>query len=338
MKDIFARCGCNCGRCPAYKENAKTEKDRQRCSEGWGKYLGAKLKPEICLCEGCHAAKPWKTGNVLPDRMCCIRPCAIKTGVKNCAYCYAFPCEDLTGRIPGEDFRERVESGMGEKMPEDDYLAFIEPYEGLKHLKEIRASLKPEDIVKKVELPPIRARIVDFPEDLPFSKKENAAFEAVHGLISKVLSPRADTYARQLAMKRRKHHILGFLWVSGLYGELKEGGSQLILDSKEHGSRAECRWMVRKRDNTLAGTMAQGFRILKSYGVKGEFVPSKKEWLMKLSFGKKAGGTAALKALKKYVTRLAEQHGEPVYAGSTRYKGKAFILFSKADMGILKGS
>lgn len=336
MKDIFAKCGCNCGHCRAYKENAKTEDDRQRCSEGWEKYIGAKLKPDICYCEGCHAAEPWKSGNVLPDRMCNIRPCAKKTGVKNCAYCYAYPCEDLTGRIPGEDFREKVESGLGAKIPEDDYLAFIEPYEGLKHLKEIRDSLKPGDIAEKAEIQPIRARIVGSPEDLPFSKKERGAFEAVHGLLSKVLSPSADTYARQLALRRRKHHILGLLWVSGLYGELDRDGSHLVIDSKEHGSRAECRWMVRKRDNTVSGMITQCFQILKDYGVRGEFVPSKKDWLMKLSFGKKAGGVTALKALKSYVTRLAEEHGEPVYDGSTRFKGKAFKLFSRADMGVLK--
>ncbi|UCD92455.1 MAG: DUF3795 domain-containing protein [Methanobacteriota archaeon] len=144
VKDFFAKCGCNCGHCLAFKGNSKTDEDRQRCSDGWHRYLGAKLKPEICYCNGCQSSNPWKSGNILPDRSCNIRPCALHVGVKTCAYCYAYPCEDLEGRIPGEDFRERTESLIGEPVPEDDYLAFLEPYEGLKHLKEMRAGLNSE--------------------------------------------------------------------------------------------------------------------------------------------------------------------------------------------------
>jgi len=62
---------------------------------------------------------------------------------------------------------------------------------------------------------------------------------------------------------------------------------------------------------------------------------SKKNWLLKLSFNKKAGGVAALRVLKHYATKLAKKYGEPVYAGSSRLKGKAYVLFSKADMRAL---
>jgi hypothetical protein len=55
-----------------------------------------------------------------------------------------------------------------------------------------------------------------------------------------------------------------------------------------------------------------------------------------MAFSKKAGGKAVLHALKDYITRLSDKYGEPTYAGNTRFKGKAFKLFSKVDMEILK--
>jgi hypothetical protein len=54
-----------------------------------------------------------------------------------------------------------------------------------------------------------------------------------------------------------------------------------------------------------------------------------------MSFKKRAGGQASLKALKHYTLALAKIHGEPKYAGNSRLIGEAFALFSKADMRIL---
>jgi len=47
-------------------------------------------------------------------------------------------------------------------------------------------------------------------------------------------------------------------------------------------------------------------------------------WVMKMSFEKKIGGTAALKALQTYARRLEEKYGK-----------KAFQHFSDANMQIL---
>ncbi|UCD92454.1 MAG: hypothetical protein JSV43_00535 [Methanobacteriota archaeon] len=185
-------------------------------------------------------------------------------------------------------------------------------------------------------MPPLRARIVDFPEDLPFSKTEADAFKKVHGLLSKIISPSAETYAKQLSLKRRRPHTMGLLWIMGLYGKSKKERAELVLDSKSQGVRAEYGWLVRKRDNTLYQTIAQCFGILKGHGVRGEFLPSKKDWKIRLTFNKKAGGKATLKALKNYAKKLVDKHGEPTYKGSSRFKGKAYSLFAKADMRILR--
>jgi hypothetical protein len=48
-----------------------------------------------------------------------------------------------------------------------------------------------------------------------------------------------------------------------------------------------------------------------------------------------AGGVPILQALKHYVTALVDTFGETDYAGRARYKGEAYVRFSKADMGVL---
>lgn len=235
-------------------------------------------------------------------------------------------------RLPEEDFRQRIEAHLEEKIPEEDYLTFVEPYEAVKHLKEIRKSLKPKDIKKPKKVKPIRARIVNFPENLPLSKKETNALEKIHGVLRQIMSAKANTYARQVLVKRRRHHILGFLWELGFHGEFMNKGTQLVLDGRNY----EDKWMIRKYDTTLHAYITQSFRIFKELGVHGEFEKSeKKGWLLRLFFDERAGGKPALKIFKEYVTALTDKYGEPVYAGNTRYKGEAMTRFSRADMRFL---
>jgi hypothetical protein len=54
MRDLFSKCGANCGRCPAYRENVRTSEGRQRCSDGWHKYLRVRLNVQRCYCDGCQ--------------------------------------------------------------------------------------------------------------------------------------------------------------------------------------------------------------------------------------------------------------------------------------------
>lgn len=180
MKNFLGKCGCNCGRCPAFKANARTSKDKKFCRDGWNKYLGTNMKKfEWILCDGCQTPDPWKSGNLLPDRSCNIRPCVIKMNIKTCAQCSAFPCEDLKQRIPGRDFRKKIESRLGKRIPQKDYLNFVEPYEGVGHLEDIRASLRKKDIIKVPRIPLLKVKIEDFPDKLPFPKKQTSAFKKV---------------------------------------------------------------------------------------------------------------------------------------------------------------
>lgn len=331
MRDLFAKCGVNCGRCPSFVENLRSVQDRQRCSEGWEKYLNFRLAPEkLIACDGCQALDADK-----PNRYqnCYVRRCAVKTGAKTCAHCSAYPCRETPSVSLSADARKQITARLGAPIPEADYLAFIELYEGMEHLEAIRASLGPEEIVEKIAVRPARARVVGFPERLATVGDEAAGLAALHQLLERILSAMTDTYARQILLKRRRPHVLGLLWVMGLYGEVeREEPPTLVLDGTVHGQRRECSWLVRKRDNAIHRAVQQAAGLLEDFGVTVQFQPLEANWFLKLYLDDAVGGDQALRALKQYAVALVEKHGEPEYAGSCKLRGEAFVRFSRADM------
>lgn len=327
MKDLFSKCGCNCGRCPSYKENLQTDEDRQRCSDGWGTYLGFRPSPDkLRLCDGCQAPDD---ENPVRYQNCYVRKCALKNSVATCAHCSAYPCKDVSRVSLSADARERTAARLGAPIPEEDYLAFIEPYEGLKHLDEIRASLAPEDIVEMTRVS-VRPRIIGFPDDLSFSKEETPAFESLHRLLAAVEAVDGVSYARQAVLKKRRRHLLKILWAFGLFGELEEeGGSHLVIDSQTY---------LTQKIQSNYSRVKDYFKSLEEYGVHCEHVPLTEEgwltpkgtlrkggWFMKVSFDEDAGGVSALKALQSYATKLDEKYGQ-----------RAFRYFSQANMRVLR--
>lgn len=328
MSDLFAKCGNNCGRCPSYRENLKTDEDRQRCSDGWHKYLGFRLSPgKLRLCDGCQAPDD---ENPVRYQNCYVRRCAVRSGVETCAHCSNYPCEDL--KALQDVNREEIEARLGAPIPEEDYLTFIEPYEGMKHLDEIRASLGPEEIVEPTKPPPFKPKMVGFPEDLSFSKEETSAFKALHRLIRTINTIDADTYVVQERLKKRRQYFLKLLWTFGLLGELKEeGGSHLVIDSETYVAQKI------PSSSDYSRVVKHYFGTLEEYGVHCEIVPlmesewltpggalRKKGWLMKMAFDDKTGGVSGLRALKTYTAKLDEKYGK-----------EAYRRFSKADMRVL---
>ena len=330
MRDLFSKCGCNCGRCPSYKENLQTDEDRQRCSDGWRKYLGFRLSPDkLRLCDGCQASDD---ENPVYYQSCYVRKCALKNSVATCAHCSGYPCEDVPKVSLSADARARTAARLGTPIPEEDYLTFIEPYEGLKHLDEIRASLAPEDIVEMTRVS-VKPRIVDFPDDLSSSKEETLAFEALHRLLAAVEAVDGVSYARQAVLKKRRRHLLKILWAFGLFGELEEeeeeGGSHLVIDSQTY---------LAQKIHSNYSRVKDYFKALEGYGVHCEHVPLTEEgwltptealrkegWFIKVSFDEDAGGVSALKALQSYAAKLEEKYGK-----------RAFRYFSKANMRVLR--
>jgi hypothetical protein len=328
MKDLFSKCGCNCGRCPSYKGNLQTDEDRQRCSDGWYRYLGFRLSPgKLRLCDGCQAPDD---ENPVRYQNCYVRKCAVRNGVETCAHCSAYSCEDVKNlhEIQRVGARERIAARLGAPIPEEDYLAFVEPYEGIKHLEAIRASLGPQDIVEMTKVS-VKPGVADFPDDLSFSEEETSAFEALHRLLATVGCADGVSYARQVKLKERRRHLLKILWAFGRFGEFKEeGGSHLVIDSETY---------LAQKIHSSYSRLKDYCKALEGYGVHCEHVPLTKEgwltpggalrkggWCLKMSFGDDANGTSALRGLQSYAAELDETYGE-----------RAFRYFSKADMRVL---
>ena len=342
MPELLGKCGVNCGRCPSYKDNLKSVKDRQQCSDGWAKYHAFRFSPEkLRACKGCQIDPKERLSYgacALPH----IRNCAIKTGVETCAQCSGFPCDAQKDR--SDISREKVATRLGAPIPDEDYRRFIEPYEGLTHLKALRATLSPAAIVKAVKRPPLEARIVEFPRSLPFSPTQTAGFKELHRLLSTIKGATlglrgTDTYAQQARLEKRQHHFARLLWIFGRFGEVhEENGVHLSVDSAKYianrGSEAQL--------GNWAFVKTVVFKVFPEHDVHVELVPlntgtekeylvpsgwlRNKGWVMTLRFGATAGGQSALKALQVYAHRLDEAHG----------KG-AFRYFSDADMRVLGG-
>ena len=332
----------NCGTCPwgPYAREKMTDDEFVQFRKRAKKILGYQPMEKPCpTCQTTDEEIP--KGSKLPPRNCLVRQCANKIGVENCAYCSRFPCGHV--RDLGMSWtREKFEEKLGTPISEEDYLAFVEPFEGLKHLEEIRASLRQEDIVEAPTVPPLKTKIVDFPGDLPFSEDETKAFKTLHQLLATVKrSPLGlsdtDTYAQQNRLKNRRPVFFRFLYNFGLFGELRdEDGAHLVIDSKSYLTN-------RGSEKTLASwpfVKDTVFKVLLEFGVHSEFVeledaPKKgvttgtgylrdKGWVMKLTFDDSAGGVSALKALKTYTTKLNENYGK-----------KGFRYFADVDMRVL---
>jgi len=332
VRDLYSKCGANCGHCPAFKENIVTDEDKQRCSDGWHRYLGARVRADRICCDGCQTPDDEKPTLIVPN--CSIRKCASINGVETCASCTAYPCEDLS-RTARTVSPEGIASRFEAPVPKADYLAFIEPYELLKHLDEIRASLSPEDLVEPTKPRPFKPKTVDFPTDLPFSEEETAAYLVLHRLLSIMNTVEGESHIMQERLKKRRQYFLKLLWTFGLYGGLKEeGGWHLELGDDVY------------YEQKLAGhydtVVNRYLKVLGEYGLHCEHVPLGEGWLlpsgwmrrrckawdagwlMKMAFGNEAGGVAALRALTTYTSRLGEEYGK-----------RAFRRFSRADMQVL---
>lgn len=328
MIELIAKCGCDCSQCPTYKDNLQTYKDRQRCSWGWKKYLNINLSPEkLRLCDGC----------LVPDEKrkvyylnCHVRKCAITNGIENCACCSGYPCQEVLTihSLQEPDSRKKIEERLGTAIPDNDYLAFIEPYEGIKHLNKIRESLGTHEIVEMKRFS-VRPKIVAFPCDLGFFKQELSGYKNFYQILS-VLEVSDDvSYARKFTVEKNRKQLLKILWTFGRYGELKVNDkSYLVLDSETFSNQ---------KISSYYSNVLNYMRLLKKYGIICEIIPlqetdwltptgalRKSGWFMKLSIDEKVGGDLTINALKNYTLKLEEKHDK-----------NAFRYFSKADFQAL---
>jgi hypothetical protein len=275
----------------------------------------------------------------LPNKKCLIRRRVDKAGVANCAYCARFPCDTLKATAAAWN-RETIEAKLGTPLSEEEYRLFVAPFEGMKRLETIRASLKPDAIVEPAKVSASKISIVAFTENMPFSNQDVAAFKAVHRLLANLAQSSlklkgTDTFAQQHKLENQRAHVFRFLWIVGNYGEFEKAES-LVVDAETYLSN-------RGSEKTLAiWSFVEDvvFKILLEFGVCCELVAlegvkaedlttgtgylRKKGWTIRVSFEDKVGGAAALKTLQTYAQRLDQKYG-----------AKAFRRFREADMQVL---
>jgi hypothetical protein len=329
MKVLFSKCGATCSSCPAYRGNVSYYEDQQRCSDGWHKYLGVRLHPDRCYCDGCQTPDEEQPTLVIGKYGCRLRKCAVKNGVATCAHCSGYPCLAVRTQFSFDaGSRERISARLGAPVPEEEYLAFIEPYECHRHLDEIRATLRPAEIVEMTRVE-VKPRLAAFPGDLPLSAEETATLRAIHRMLGEVGVAEGISYAEQAILTERRRNLVRLVWAFGRYGEpAEEDGTSLVLDAETY--------LAQKIESEYA--KLQGYmETLAEHSVHCEHFPlveegwrtprgslRRKGWLLSMSFGDEVGGVAALEALRRYATRLDERYG----------KG-AFRRFSRADMRVL---
>lgn len=98
MDEFIAYCGLICEGCPIYWASRETNKEkkekmRSEIARIINKHYELQLDPiDITDCDGCRSEGS-RLFSVCRD--CLIRKCAKEKGLKNCAYCEFYPCENL---------------------------------------------------------------------------------------------------------------------------------------------------------------------------------------------------------------------------------------------------
>lgn len=324
MHDILSKCGMACSRCPSYRDNLQTEADRQCCSAGWARYHAIRLSPDkLRPCDGCQAPDDEHPVRYLN---CYVRKCALQNGVKTCAHCSAYPCEDVPRVSLSADDREQIASRLGSVIPDEDYRTFIEPYEGMLHLAGLRASLSPADI-RQMTAVSAMPRTVPFPDGIGIPVEERHALERLHKIFSTLACAEGISYARQTRLARQRTYLLKLLWTFGLHGQIEEDGQALVIAGgtyREQGLHSSYQTLTEHLDD------------LGSYGLHGEHRAHQEDgwltptgalrghgWSLRLTAGGSAGGWQMLEALQTYASRLHE-----------RYGARAYRYFAAADMRI----
>ena len=85
MKDMIAYCGLDCEKCDAYLATIHDDQAlREKTAKLWSEWNHVTILPEHINCEGCRVDGK---KSVYCDKLCEIRQCALKKGVKTCGGC-----------------------------------------------------------------------------------------------------------------------------------------------------------------------------------------------------------------------------------------------------------
>jgi DNA modification methylase len=92
MLSIIAYCGLDCAKCDIFKATQAEDLVRKKqIAERWTREHNIEFTTQDIECDGCQSQRisGWCR------KICLIRPCADKRGVKTCAHCSDYQCEKL---------------------------------------------------------------------------------------------------------------------------------------------------------------------------------------------------------------------------------------------------
>ena len=97
MKKRIAYCGLDCSKCDAYLATVHNDQAlREKTAKLWSELNHAVILPQHIRCEGCRADG---VKTLFCERLCSVRLCAVKKGVKTCGDCPEMKKCPLVGRI-----------------------------------------------------------------------------------------------------------------------------------------------------------------------------------------------------------------------------------------------
>lgn len=325
MKIAIARCGCDCVNCPTYRENIKTPEEKKRCSAGWEKHLNINLSPEkLRPCDGCSIPDSERKVYYLN---CKVRKCAGVNGIVNCAYCVAFPCEELltVHSIQQIANRDDFMQKTGKTLLSSEYRRFIEPYTGLVHLNKIRATLMPNEYrdYKRFQV------INRFAPPASLEDDRQNSLDWIYDLLTKLGVEENISFARLQTLRNKRKQLLKILWTLAHDGVYSKAQDSLELDSHT---------FLSQKITASHPLLLEYFSELKKHGIQCEIISvtdkewltptgglRKEGWVIRLSFGESKFDTMTLAIFKNYIERLAN-----------RYDKLAFRFLNAADLNIME--
>lgn len=106
--EYISYCGLLCNECPVFIATAENNEElKEKLAKDYSNENCQFLKEDM-NCYGCFSEK---TGNSKMCVNCNIRNCADSKKVKNCSYCYEYPCSHIDTYVrEGSENRKRLDN------------------------------------------------------------------------------------------------------------------------------------------------------------------------------------------------------------------------------------
>lgn len=310
MNEAISFCGFDCGICPAYKPNLKSDEDRDKIDEGWKKFHkspGWTYKQPYC--EGCFTnekkAPLWSS--------CPIRKCVLTNNVENCGFCLDYPCPRISNMI---HITTVIAERTRKEGTEEDFQKYALPHLSKARLEEIHQKI--DRILQDSEIQPINTSTEKFPSNLNpetlsrtqlESENFTEALRALHSTLKSIMTLYCRTPGgREQELKRHKD-TAKFLWVIGRHGTLvtDEGGPSLEITTEK----------IKEHLKYGKGKIKRSLQEVTQYRIEGNYIED----------------TVRLRFTEKPETAIVLQHYTRLLLKNNSER-RAYSKFWKADMSV----